>query len=666
MPGPPTPVSSCPLRRWEIREGISTRVYHSSRPRSIFTLTIEGERPVDSGTGTLIFLIHLGPRQLISVRLHDLLKHYSGSVNVVNVEQERLEICINIPGQNRAVVAELEEKRDFNVAVYMLKKSNLPISDSIPVAFSTLTIAPSPSMPLDFQTASTFGPRLSSITPLPQIFTPNTPHNFGHPQQTSFTDLLNSPLSLTNADNTLSPHFQAPQRLHSLPTYASASTSSPFASDAITQQLNPYHIFLGPSQAHTPPIGSPLKQSFCPGGSAGLSQPSIPCVESNPQTNWAHTHHNTSHSSLSHPASATTAEIPRLEDVTHMHPNSERETDQGATKITQTVSVDMEPLHGSSANDFRGLMPRPRKLPFVPHPTRAVSAKETALKTSTRTPEKITRTGKNRAKKSTQAPPTAVPANVAARSSSRVSPKATPIKISTRASIGKNRSNTSPRAAAKETSTWVSSRASPKVALATASAPVHPKATPIRTSTRASTASTPTTILTPASTRATPTTRASARALAKPKPVSKAKRPPRGSRSKQPVPSKVTKSSIESPSVEEPQSKFTTRATGQMLSTTTSPSGVPILCNGSIAHTLSPLRCPVNQSVTVLLTNLEALQEVNQLTSKHFDQYSLDVTNGSDEINSAEFYLDRILHTRREFWLRKLEEASFSEGSILR
>jgi hypothetical protein len=97
----------------------------------------------------------------------------------------------------------------------------------------------------------------------------------------------------------------------------------------------------------------------------------------------------------------------------------------------------------------------------------------------------------------------------------------------------------------------------------------------------------------------------------------------------------------------------------------TLPSNVPIFCDNATKSTWPPLGCPVNQNVTVLLTNLEALQEVNQLTSKHFDQYSLDVANGSDGINSAEFYLDRIMHTRREFWLRKLEETSFNDASIL-
>lgn len=65
MPGPPTPVSVCPLIYLEIRDGASARAYSSSRPHDVFTLTIEGERPVDAKMGTLIILIHRGVQQVV-------------------------------------------------------------------------------------------------------------------------------------------------------------------------------------------------------------------------------------------------------------------------------------------------------------------------------------------------------------------------------------------------------------------------------------------------------------------------------------------------------------------------------------------------------------------------------------------------------------------------
>ncbi|KAK7433130.1 hypothetical protein QQZ08_000061 [Neonectria magnoliae] len=67
----------------------------------------------------------------ISIRLHDLLKNSLGSADIISVEKQRNELCIKIPGQGRAIIAQFEEKRDFSVAVYMLEKTHIRINNSI-------------------------------------------------------------------------------------------------------------------------------------------------------------------------------------------------------------------------------------------------------------------------------------------------------------------------------------------------------------------------------------------------------------------------------------------------------------------------------------------------------------------------------------------------------
>ncbi|KAF7546772.1 hypothetical protein G7Z17_g8205 [Cylindrodendrum hubeiense] len=270
MPGPPTPVSGCPLQRLEIREGASSRVYHTCRPRNVFTLTLEGERPVESKAGTLILLIFNGQQRMVSVRLHDLLKSPLGSTDIVSVEKQRNQLCIKIPGENSAIVAQFEEKRDFNLAVYMLEKSNLHINEPMTRAPTTSIVTALPTTSLNLQTASNFGPRLSSITPLPQSFPSNVPYGLDHQSDTPFTSMLNSPLppegsGSTWGQPTAAPQFQYPQRINSLPTYASASPYSPLKSEAIGQQLNPYNIFLSRSnsQVHMPRSGT-LDRSLGP------------------------------------------------------------------------------------------------------------------------------------------------------------------------------------------------------------------------------------------------------------------------------------------------------------------------------------------------------------------------------------------------------------------
>lgn len=65
MSGPPTPVSCCPLKRLEIRDGGSVKAFDSRPPNNIFNLTIEGERPIGPEAGTLVLLVHQGFQQVV-------------------------------------------------------------------------------------------------------------------------------------------------------------------------------------------------------------------------------------------------------------------------------------------------------------------------------------------------------------------------------------------------------------------------------------------------------------------------------------------------------------------------------------------------------------------------------------------------------------------------
>ncbi|KAH6981128.1 hypothetical protein BKA56DRAFT_673562 [Ilyonectria sp. MPI-CAGE-AT-0026] len=379
MPGPPTPVSGCPLQRLEIRDGASTRVYHTCRPRNVFTLTLEGERPVDSKTGTLVLLIHNGQQRLISIRLHDLLKNPVGSTDIVSVEKQRNEMCIIIPGHSRAIVARFEEKRDFSLAVYMLEKSNLRINDSITCAPSTPIATSLPAASLDVQTASNFGPRLSSITPLPQSFPSNVPYNLNNHSDAPFTSLLNSPLPRETSESTWGqpapPQFQYPQRINSLPTYASVSAYSPFGSDAAVQQLNPYNIFLNRSnsQVHMPRVSSPLRQSFPP--EQTTRQSPSPSVGSSPYMGGTYTLHNIPN------LSPSVLGAPKIQDASQSAGVDGIENRVPTTSPFPQFSNDNaspEPLAGDSDQNFRDLMPRPRRLPFDSRPKDSGSMETTS------------------------------------------------------------------------------------------------------------------------------------------------------------------------------------------------------------------------------------------------------------------------------------------------
>ncbi|KAH7013482.1 hypothetical protein EDB80DRAFT_373352 [Ilyonectria destructans] len=566
MPGPPTPVSGCPLQRLEIRDGTSTRVYHTCRPRNVFTLTLEGERPVDSKTGTLVLLIHNGQQRLISIRLHDLLKNPVGSTDIVSVEKQRNEMCIIIPGHSRAIVARFEEKRDFSLAVYMLEKSNLRINDSITCAPSTSIATSLPAASLDVQTASNFGPRLSSITPLPQSFPSNVPYNLNNQSNASFTSLLNSPLPQETSESTWgqpapAPQFQYPQRINSLPTYASVSAYSPFGSDAVVQQLNPYNIFLNRSnsQVHMPRVSSPLRQSFPPEATTRQSPSSS--VGSSPYMDGTYALHNIPN------LSPSVLGAPKIQDASQSAGVDVMGNTVPTTSSFPQFSNDYaspEPLAGDSDQNFRNLMPRPRRLPFDSRPKDSGSMETTS----------------------------------------------------------------SPKLATK--------------AAASLKALVSPKM-----------ASSPRTILPPK------------KGQALTQPSSKQKSKLRGTKCSSAAVDKGSPGGEVSITVDESPARIAVLPNAkvneeQQPNSTIKVAGAEDPSRSPSVPQWSPAQPHKDPEVAVLITDPGTLKDLEKLTSKLFEQYEVDVASGIDETDSAKFYMDRIMATRREFWLTKLEEMTAS------
>ncbi|KAH7151873.1 hypothetical protein B0J13DRAFT_250499 [Dactylonectria estremocensis] len=371
MPRPPTPVSRCPLQRLEIRDGVSTRIYHTRRPRNIFTMTLEGERSINSKTATLVLLIHNGQQQLVSIRLHDLLKNPLGSTNIVSVEKQQNELSINVPGQPRVIIAQFEEKRDFSLAVYMLEKSNLHIDDSITYSFSTPMASSSPADALAFQTASNIGPRLSSIAPLTHSFPSNIPYNLENQSDNTYTPMLNSPLpersGSPRGQPSQLPYFQYPQRINSLPTYSSTPAQSPLELEALGQQLNPYNLFLGRSnsQTHTPRVSSPLRQSYPPEQAATQSLSSS--FGSSPYLCGNYAPRNAPNRSSSVVGTSQAGENLHHRNILQANGMDDMANSMPVVSpFLQTPNTEPSPESriGDSDQSFRNLMPRPRKLPF--------------------------------------------------------------------------------------------------------------------------------------------------------------------------------------------------------------------------------------------------------------------------------------------------------------
>ncbi|KAF4978183.1 hypothetical protein FZEAL_5398 [Fusarium zealandicum] len=366
MPGPPTPVSGCPLRRLEILDGVSTRTYSSCLPNRIFRLTIEGERPIDAETGTLVLLVHQGTQQVVSIRLGDLAKGSQSPNKIASIDTGLNRLCINTRGQIHAIIAQFEEKRDFIVAVCLLQKSGLHISDSIPHP-------PVSTQPQASDNGFNVGPRLSSITPI-SLPLPNYAHSLGAQSESSFTSMPNTPLRCSpNAPFQYMPSSQVchPQRTSSLPIYSPPSflhEPTPTGS-----QLNPYNMFLGRgSNMHIPRVGSPLKHSFNSDNSPIQSSYSTRSVPSSPSMFSAA-------NSQAHSYIATAgSELPQSKRDYMINIESSK---QGAASVNWEHALGPKGYGGqglvhTEPEDFRDSMPQPRTLPFKTHTKRPASQQE--------------------------------------------------------------------------------------------------------------------------------------------------------------------------------------------------------------------------------------------------------------------------------------------------
>ncbi|KAM5377283.1 hypothetical protein ACJZ2D_005102 [Fusarium nematophilum] len=379
MPGPPTPVSCCPLKRLEIRDGVWARTYDSCRPQSIFTLTVEGERRLDAETGTLIVLIHHGTQQVISIRIGDLARSSHAPDEIASIDKQLHQLCINIPGKFKTIGVQFEEKRDFTLTVCLLQQSGLHVKDSVPT--SLLTASPPTRQASAFDAPSSFGPRVSTITP--PLLSPNNVHNFGTQSHPSFTAMLNAPFQYTPTVPSFqpmpSPQISYPQRAFSLPDYSSPSGLSSMP----VSQSNPYNTVLGrgsPSM-HIPRVGSPLKYSFNPEQPRSQSLHSIPGSPLPSPQLYSHTNGEYLPAAVPKPASA-----PPL-DASHTHHSRRAEASAPKDGVafarsggeSATKFNDGQKALQAGVKDFRDLMPRPRKLPFEPRPKRPASLDSPAI-----------------------------------------------------------------------------------------------------------------------------------------------------------------------------------------------------------------------------------------------------------------------------------------------
>lgn len=266
------------------------------------------------------------------------------------------------------VAAQFQEKRDFNVAVCMLKKVGFSINEESPVS-GTLAASPHPST-LAYDFSGDAGPRLSSITPMPRFMSPpGIVHPPSLPSNSTLGDLCFTKPSIAAGNYGTSGPSLASQSRH---PQAGLEQSSPYLQNTIATSsqmsyLNPYHVFAGRRNYENfiPKVSSPLRHRLHTG-------------EPIPEELYPQLHPVLGRrASFSHHA-ASEGPMDDLDDPWNDGPRRQSSSQPGAQpshylsreaslEYIENVDPDLE-QHSNSNTTFRELMPQARSLPFRPSP----------------------------------------------------------------------------------------------------------------------------------------------------------------------------------------------------------------------------------------------------------------------------------------------------------
>ncbi|KAF4595829.1 hypothetical protein GQ602_001442 [Ophiocordyceps camponoti-floridani] len=123
MSRPPSPVSSCPLRRLQVRVGPDTSVYQASQFVGGMALTLDGQPSTATGRYCLMLVVRCAQRNMLSIRLSELLQHPQGPADSISVDGDALQLTIKVPSQRHEIRVAFEHGRDFSLSVCMLNSS---------------------------------------------------------------------------------------------------------------------------------------------------------------------------------------------------------------------------------------------------------------------------------------------------------------------------------------------------------------------------------------------------------------------------------------------------------------------------------------------------------------------------------------------------------------
>jgi hypothetical protein len=275
----------------------------------------------------------------------------------------RQRLRINIKEQGCMVFATFEEKRDFSVAVCVLKQVGFAVNEeSLPSPVMDTPLSQGTS-PFDFVEGS--GPRLSSITPAPRLISqPFTNESYRGPSSASVGDLCFIQPGTSDSHDVLGHNLSS--QGWSMAGGPETTLSPNHHSMPLTAQsphLNPYNYFASKQhfEKYIPKTSSPLRNTlFRRASTPELIDPQLHPILGRRASFTESTHPEGLWNNLKEQEAVSHSQ-PSAQVNHYMTCETSPESSQSSPNAQQ-IEQD-EPMEKA---DFRILMPQPRNLPFRP------------------------------------------------------------------------------------------------------------------------------------------------------------------------------------------------------------------------------------------------------------------------------------------------------------
>ncbi|KAG6057970.1 hypothetical protein E4U17_000674 [Claviceps sp. LM77 group G4] len=125
-----SPATGCHLRLVEVQVGHQVEKYNATTFDQPLEFSIQGQRPLGAGIGTLLLIISTGSKQMLSLRLNDILNHPCGTEEPITIDKRLHKICVRLPNLDHALRVWFQRSRDFLVSVCILRKTGFSIEET--------------------------------------------------------------------------------------------------------------------------------------------------------------------------------------------------------------------------------------------------------------------------------------------------------------------------------------------------------------------------------------------------------------------------------------------------------------------------------------------------------------------------------------------------------